>query len=481
MNMGKRILHDGDEGVTLIISDAKEKSAKKPVKIEAMVRSPVHVVYGGANLFKSGTTRKLGDIALSTLEQYVSDLIEFAAAFDLSGSENLLKSRKNLKQLEKQFAENPEQLRTANYPAWFAARVYQRTKQKLQTEPVEDFRIDFEDGYGFRPDDEEDSDAARCAKELAAAFSEGTITHYSGFRIKSYAEETQERARRTLNIFLDDFLEATGGKLPQNFVVTLPKVTRKKEVTRLCRDLKKIEKIAGLKRGTVKIELMIEHPQVIIDKNGEFALTDIVKAARGRCTAAHFGAYDYTAALGVTALHQDIAHPACDLARQMMLVSLKPLGIRLSDSVTPQMPVPIHRGDKLSDKQSYENKAAVIAGWRVHFENVRRSMANGFYQSWDLHPNQLIARYAAVYSFFLEAADAQAARLRTFIEKATKATLTGSTFDDAATAMGIVNFFRQGLDCGAFREAEIEQFAGLTISELRARSFKEVAESRSEA
>jgi hypothetical protein len=482
--MSKKVLHDGDEGVTLIIRDVKGRSSKKPAKTtgaEANLRSPVHVVYGGANLFNPGIARKLGDIALRSLEQYAPSLIDFATVFALPDSEALVRNRRNIKQFEKQFADDPDRLRSTNYHAWFAATVYERTKQKLQTEPVEDFRIDFEDGYGFRPDGEEDTDAERCAKELVASFSDGTITNFSGFRVKSYGPETRERSRRTLNIFLDELLEITGGKLPRNFVVTLPKVTDKKEVAALCRDLKKIEKMAHLKEGTIKIELMIEHPLAIIDKKGNFALKDFIDAARGRCVAAHFGAYDYTAALGIAASHQDIAHPACDLARHMMLVSLKPLGIRLSDSVTTAMPVPIHKGGKLSEVQRSENKAAVTSGWRVHFANVRRSMANGFYQSWDLHPNQLVARYAAVYSFFLEAAEAQSARLSSFIEGATKAALTGNTFDDAATAMGIVNFFRQGFDCGALREAEIEHATGLTLAELRSGSFKEIVKSKSNA
>jgi citrate lyase beta subunit len=465
--MSKTVLHEGDEGVTLIIRDAKRRPPEKTNRTEAFSRSPVHVVYGGADRFASGTAGKLGKIALRSLETYASDLAEFASVFGLPSGGEFRKSRKNIKDLERQFVENPDELRSANYPAWLAAAVRERTLAKLRSEPIEDFRIDFEDGYGFRPDAEEDADAERCAAELAAAFRDRSITTFSGFRIKSYCPETRDRSRRTLNIFLDEFLELTRGKLPENFVVTLPKVTDKKEVAAMCRDLKKIEKMARIKERSVKIELMVEHPLALIDKKGNFALRQIVEAARGRCVAAHFGAYDYTAALGIVASHQDIAHPACDFARQMMLAALTPLGIRLSDSVTIEIPAPIHRSEKLSAKQKAENKAAVIAAWRTHYSNVRRSMASGFYQSWDLHPNQLVARYAAVYSFFLETADAQAARLRAFIEKATKATLTGNTFDDAATAMGIVNFFRQGLDCGALRESEVESATGLTIKELR--------------
>jgi len=149
-----------------------------------------------------------------------------------------------------------------------------------------------------------------------------------------------------------------------------------------------------------------------------------------------------------------------------MLVTLAPLGVRLVDSVTTKMPVTIHKDSKLTDEQKSENRRSIHAGWREHFENVTASMKNGFYQSWDLHPNQLVARYAAVYTFFLRSRDSDAARLRGFVEKATKANLTGNTFDDAASANGLMNFFRLGLDCGAFSAAEVKKATSLSASEL---------------
>ncbi len=443
--MSKTVLNDGDEGVQLILRDTKQKGSKNEKAHSLPDRSPVHVVYGGADLFTAATPKKLGDIALRTLQTYTPNFKTFAEAFELPGH---------------------------------AAAVYERTKRKLETEPVEDFRIDFEDGYGFRADAEEDADADRAARELAASLKSGSITAFSGFRVKSYSAETRDRAKRTLNIFLESLLESTGHKLPSNFVVTLPKVTEKKEVSAFCRDLKKIEKEHRLKKGSVKIEIMVEHPLALIDKKGNFALRGIVEAARGRCVAAHFGAYDYTAALGIAASYQDIGHPSCDFARQMMLAALTPFGIRLSDSVTTQMPVAEHKGEKLSSKQKAENKAAIVAGWRTHFQNVTRSMSQGFYQSWDLHPNQLVARYAAVYGFFLENMDGQAARLRAFLRKSTQATLTGNAFDDAATAMGIVNFFKRGFWSGAFTEDETKKATGLTVAELNGKNFGEIAEGK---
>jgi len=461
--MSKKVLHEGDEGVSLIIRPRRTTAAKrrKAKGESAAGRAPVHVLYGGAHLYKKETPQKLGAIAIATLDEYASNFFEFADALGLSAAGQIAASVRDIESLAKFYGSAPENLKTEDPAAWLAATVYERTRNKLQTEPVEDFRIDFEDGYGFRPDDEEDSDATRAAGELVAAMTGRTITPLSGIRIKPYAKETRERARRTLNIFVTALIEATSGTLPENFVVTLPKVTDQKEVAGLVRDLKKLEKQTGLKEGSIRIEIMIEHPLAIFDRDGRVGLRALVEAGRGRCVAAHFGAFDYTAALGIAASHQDIAHPACDLARQMMLAALAPLGIRLSDSVTVQLPVPLHKGKGIAEWQAAQNRSAVHAGWRAHFMNVQRSMAHGFYQSWDLHPNQLAARYAAVFSFFLEAAVPQAARLRAFIDRASQATLTGNAFDDAATAMGIVNFFRMAYSCGALNEGEIKEMTGV--------------------
>jgi hypothetical protein len=226
------------------------------------------------------------------------------------------------------------------------------------------------------------------------------------------------------------------------------------------------EKDRDLPPDSIGVELMIETPESIVDRDGRFAVRRLVDAAEGRCTSVHFGAYDYTAALGISASHQDIRHPACNFARQAMQAALAGTGVRLVDSVTTLMPVPVHKGETLSEDQRAKNKAAVHAGWLRHFRNVSASMADGFYQSWDLHPNQLVARYAAVYAFFLEEFDPQAARLRAYIEKATKATLTGNTFDDAASVAGLVNFFERGIACGAFSEAEVTSATGATIDDL---------------
>jgi hypothetical protein len=438
-----------------------------------MARNPVHVVYGGANLFKAETPAKLGRLALNSIEHYAPNFVEFADAMWLKGAETLPKYETAIQDLEFRLSDNPDKVKLENFDAWFARTIYQRTIDKLKLEPIEDFRIDFEDGYGIRTDEEEDSHCISASEQLAVSCQQLTVkTPFCGFRIKSFQPETRKRAVRTLDLFLSNLLENTNGKLPENFVVTLPKVKFKEEVKILDQLLSEFEKQNGLEIGEIKIEIMIETPESILN------LQDFVLASNNRCIAAHFGAYDFTSGFGIAANHQHLGHEACNFARNMMQVSLSPLGIRLSDSVTTEMPVPIHRVENLSDKQLNENKRAVHKGWRKHFTNITHSLINGFYQSWDLHPAQLVARYAAVYAFFYEAKDEQAMRLRGFLKKATQALLTGNQFDDMASAQGLLNFFIRALNCGALSESEILETTSLTLEELSSASFDQIMNGR---
>jgi citrate lyase beta subunit len=441
-------------------------------------RNPVHVVYGGANLYTADTPRKLGAIALRTLDQYAPNFVEFARAMWLPGADSLPIYDGAVENLEFQIVDNEDRAKDENFPAYFAWTIYNRTIEKLKNESVEDYRIDYEDGYGVRSDEEEDSHCISASNELAESFLDNTITPFCGFRIKSLQPETYKRAVRTLDLFLTNLLDETGGKLPENFVVTLPKITRREEVETLAALLDEFESAKNLANGAIKIEIMIETPQSIVNEAGKIALRSLVEAGNGRVNSAHFGAYDYTASFGISAVHQHLQHEACTFARQMMQISLAPLNIRLSDSVTTEMPIAVHKGRSLSKDQNAENIRAVHAAWRKHYNNVTVSLINGFYQSWDLHPAQLVARYAAVYAFFLESKNAQSRRLKGFIEKAAQANLTGNTFDDAASAQGLLNFFTRGLNCGAMSETEILEATGLSRDELTGASFNRIIENR---
>jgi hypothetical protein len=209
-------------------------------------------------------------------------------------------------------------------------------------------------------------------------------------------------------------------------------------------------------------------------------LPRLARAARGRCVAAHFGPYDYTASCDVTAAHQGLRHPACDFARQVMKVAFAGTGIRLSDGPTTRLPIGPHKaakGTQLTAEQSRENQRAVHSGWALHADGVRWALVNGYYQGWDLHPAQLPSRYGTVYAFFLEGLPAASERLKNFLAKAAQATRAGDVFDDAATGQGLLNFFLRGTSCGALTEEEALA-AGVTMDELRGRSFSRILQDR---
>jgi citrate lyase beta subunit len=409
-------------------------------------RQPVHVVYGGAHLFKAGTPARLGTLALHSLRTYADGAADFAECLGLAPG--------------------------------LADAVYSRVVAKLEREPVEDYRLDFEDGYGYRPDEEEDAHAVTAARELAATLSAPLFPPYVGFRIKPLTEALRTRSIRTFQLFMRALLEASGGVLPAGFVVTLPKVTSREQVAVFADLLEMFEARSGLAAGSIRIELMIETVQSILANDGRVALPDLVEAARGRCRGAHFGAYDYSADCNITAMYQGMTHPVCDFARQVMQVSLAGRGVMLSDSLTSTMPVAIHKGAGLTRDEVEENRASVRRAWRLHFDDTRRSLRNGFYQGWDLHPAQFPTRYAAVYSFFLEGLGAASTRLRNFMDKAAQATTAGSAFDDAATGQGLLNFFLRGMNCGAITESEASA-TGLTMDELRSKSFAAIMSARS--
>jgi citrate lyase beta subunit len=417
-------------------------------------RQPVHTVYGGAHLFQADVAARLGELALRALDEHAPDAATFAEAIGLA------------------------------LPAALAERVYERVREKLRREPVEDFRADFEDGYGNRPDAEEDAHAAAVAAEMAAGARAGVLPPFVGIRIKPFTEELRERSVRTLDVFLTTLVEHGGGALPPGFVVTLAKVTVPEQVTAMAALLEAFEPALGLPPGSLRFELMVETPQAILADDGTVALPRLLAAANGRCEAAHFGTYDYTAGNNITAAHQHMAHPACDFARQVMQVSLAGTGIRLSDGATNVLPVGPHRagpGQPLTRAQEEENRAAVHRAWRLHREHVHHSLVLGFYQGWDLHPAQLPSRYASVYAFFLAGLEAAAERLRNFVEKAAQATLVGDVFDDAATGQGLLNFFLRAINCGALTEEEALPLSGLTLAELRSGSFLGILRGRGRA
>ena len=417
---------------------------------ESNRRQAVHTVYGGAHLFKADSTEKLGAVALRSLNEYAPDAATLARILEMTGDEKI------------------------------HAKVYERIVEKLKREPIEDFRLDFEDGYGNRPNAEEDGHAASSAVEVARGLSGKTLPPFIGIRIKPMNEDLRARSMRTLDIFVTTLVAETAGKLPENFVITVPKVQLPEHVTAIVRLFELLESKTGLPAGSLRVELMIETPQAIISAKGQSGIGVLVDAAEGRCHSVHFGVYDYTAQCGITAAYQTMRHPACDFARQVMLVSLAGTGVHLSDGATNILPVGPHRateGKSLTPDQVRDNREAVYKAWKLGFDDNMHSLRHGFYQGWDLHPAQLVTRYAAVYSFFLEGFEPGSSRLQAFVGKAALASLYGDVFDDAATGQGLLNFFLRGIACGAISEADATT-TGLTIEELRSRSFLKILEAR---
>lgn len=443
-------------------------------------RQQVHTVYGGANLFKNGSPQKLGQLALKALDSYAPDFCTFAKVLGLNGAESLPVNSWEIKGLAAACKADPEGIKQRNHAAWLAWTVYERVVNKLKSEPVEDNRIDFEDGYGNRPDAEEDADAVRCAEEVAKGMEQGTLPPFIGIRIKTFTEECRRRSVRTLDLFLTRLVALTGGKVPQNFIITLPKVTHPEQVAALASLLDVIEAKNGYAPNSLRLEIMIETTQSIIDRDGSNQVLALARAARGRCRSAIFGTYDYTATCNITAAFQTHTHAACDFARHVMQVSLAATGITISDGATTVMPIGPHKapeGGQLSPQQHAENMRAVHSAWKLHYDNIRHSLRHAYYQGWDLNPGQLPVRYAAVYAFFLEGLPDASRRLEAFINKAAQATLVGNTFDDAATGQGLLNFFLRGIACGAITEQEA-MATGITMDELRSRSFVHIVSQR---
>ena len=304
-----------------------------------------------------------------------------------------------------------------------------------------------------------------------------SLPPFIGIRIKPFTEDLKERGARTLDIFLTTLSELTKGKLPENFVVMLPKVTIPEQVTALVKLFESIESATAIPKGSLKCEMMVETTQAVMDHEGKNPLLKFVDASKGRMIASAFGTYDYTASNKITAKYQDMGHPVNDFAHFTMKVALGGTGIWLADGATNVMPIGPHRGDKLTILQKKENVEVVHRTWKRAFDHTRHSLFKGLYQGWDLHPGQFPTRYAAVYSFFLESYEDAKHRLSIFVDRAARATLTGEVFDDAATGQGLLNYFLTGLNCGALSEKEVLS-TGLTIDEIRSRSFLKILEGR---
>ncbi len=330
------------------------------------------------------------------------------------------------------------------YDAALLGQVLPRVRAKLAAEPVEDLRVDAEDGYRGRPADE-DGDVAAAAAAVAQDLAAGTAPPSVGIRAKSLEGPTRRRGVRSLDLFLSGLPAGTRA------TVVLPKVTDVEQVRAFLPVLDALEAAHGV---ALDLELQVETPQAVLGADGAVTLARMVHAAGPRLTGLHHGTYDYSAALGIAAAHQSSDHPALDLAKQLMQVAVAGTGARAVDGSTNVLPV--------------GPRGQVHTGWRVHAGLVRRALERGLYQGWDLHPAQLVTRYVATYAFFRGALPAAAARLAAYVERADAGVL-----DEPATARALAGVVLRGLDCGALDDDEVGAATGLdrvTLDGLSARS-----------
>lgn len=316
---------------------------------------------------------------------------------------------------------------------------------KLAVEPVEDLRVDLEDGYGSRPDPEEDTHVDAAAAALAGARRQDGAPPFCGIRFKSLEAPTRARGVRTLARFVQGL--ATAGDDLDGVVVTLPKVTSLDQVTAMVRACERLEERTGLAGGSLRFEIQVETPQSVLGPDGTALVARMIHAGDGRVSGLHYGTYDYSAYCGIPGPYQSLDHPVADHAKLVMQAAAAGTGVRLSDGSTNVLPI--------------GTPDQVREGWALHLRLVRRSLERGYYQGWDLHPAQLPSRYAATYAFYREHLPAAAQRLRAYLGRS-----GGSILDEPATARALADLVVRALDCGAVRPAEVEEATGVGAEQL---------------
>ncbi|WP_372697666.1 aldolase [Arthrobacter sp. JSM 101049] len=317
---------------------------------------------------------------------------------------------------------------------------------KLAAEPIEDLRLDFEDGYGTRPDAEEDADAVRAAREVNRAVAAGSAPPFIGIRFKSLEAPTRARGLRTLDLFIGSLVESGG--LPDGLVLTLPKVSTVAQVEAMVYVCERLEAAHGLAPKRLRFEVQMETPQLILGADGTVPCVQVIHAGGGRVSSLHYGTYDYSASLGIAAAYQSMEHPAADYAKSVMQVAVAGTGVHLSDGSTNILPV----GDP----------EHAVDAWKLHARLVRRHLERGIYQGWDLHPAQLPTRYLATYAFYRDGFAAAAARLRNYVHR-----IESAIMDEPATAKALADFIHRGLACGALTVAEVESAVEISVEQLR--------------
>lgn len=399
-------------------------------------RQPVHTVYVPAHLLSAGNDipRTWGDTALASLDAFGDD----AGLARLCGVDER-----------------------------DAATVAALTRRKLTGEPIEDLRIDFEDGFTQRdvPTDHRDSDEDSRARSAAGILAEWLDTDspapapaFAGIRLKSFDPTTRDRGIRTLAIVITELadrghsgpnqqsvLHRVLRDTPRALRLTLPKVQHHSQVEAFVRVLRHLETTLSLPE--IPFEVQIETPQAIVSADGSLEPPRIIAAGEGRVLSLHYGTYDYSASLGIDAAEQSMEHPVADFAKDVLQVATTAAAVELSDGSTNRIPVG-------TDDQ-------ITEGWRMHSQLVTRHLRRGIRQGWDLHPNQLVTRHLSTIAYFRQHWATTAHRLRAYVNAD-----TSTWMDEPATAKAMAGYLLRARACGAVTDDELAT-TGVDESALR--------------
>lgn len=406
-------------------------------------RQPIHTCYVPANLLTSDTPRQWADVALSTLVE----VFPSHDAGQSTGNDYIAA----LRELAEDLGVQPHDVDS----------VAQLTLKKLHQDPIEDLRIDFEDGFTQRGvaltdrGHDEDTQALRAAEVLSTWLENRSSPAFAGIRFKSFDPAVRDRGLRTLVIVLNElhrhgvlaglYDPASADYAPRALRLTFPKVQDHRQVAALVGVFKELDDRYGL-ASPIRFEVQIETPQAIVNAAGGAEAARIVQASDGRCLSLHYGTYDYSASLGIDAAEQSMEHPVADYAKDVLQAVTSTVGVELSDGSTNRIPI----GDRDS----------ILAGWRLHYRLVRRHLSRGIRQGWDLHGAQLVTRHLATIAYFRENWEITAQRLRAHV--------TGDTsrwMDEPATAKAMAGYLRRAHACGAITDAELAM-TGATADEL---------------
>lgn len=374
---------------------------------------PVHTVYVPGQTFDPGLPSRWGSSALDLVEQN-GGMQALCSSLGLSDE--------------------------------LTAQVASRVVAKLQSNPIEDLRMDFEDGYGDRGDAVEDHDAAAAAHQIADAIEGDGCPQKIGIRFKCFEEATRWRGIRTLDIFLANLLSRTG-QVPECLVLTFPKVSTVEQVEALVEICGELEEIHQLPKASITFEIQVETPQLILGSDGRAAIAPALHAGAGRVTSLHYGTFDYSASLQIAAAYQASDHPAADHAKNVMQLAVAGTGVHFSDGSTNIVPT--------------GSSEAIHRAWVIHAGLVNRALKRGIYQGWDMHPGHLPTRYIATFAFYRENFASSAQRVSDYVSRH-----SGAVMDEPATIRALARYLSRGFSCGAITADELSNASGLEPERL---------------